>query len=253
MTQALYTALTALRGQQYGIDTIANNLANVNTTGYQAYRADFSDALYAQMRQIAEAEDNLQAGAGALVAGTGRNIADGSTLQTDRTLDFLVGGNAYFTVGDGAGNVYYTRDGAFQVSQIGANNYLTTSDGYFVLGADGQPITVPNSDGEGLAVDKAGNLSLGTASLGRLGLAAFVNPEGLSSVGGSKFAVTVASGAATAAGADVTVHQGALEASNVDMSREMSLLLQSQRLYSMLGRSITTADEMDATANGLVR
>ncbi len=253
MTQALYTALTALRSQQYGIDTIANNLANINTTGYQAWRVNFSDALYAQMRQIDEAQDNLQAGAGALVAATGRSTADGSAVQTDRTLDFMVSGNAYFTVGDGAGNTYYTRDGAFQVSQIGTTNYLTTSDGYFVLNANGQPITLPNSSGEGLAVDQHGNLSLGAAALGRLGLASFVNPEGLEAVGGSKFAATAASGAAGAAGAGVTVAQGALEGSNVDMSREMSLLLQSQRLYSMLGRSITTADEMDAAANGLVR
>ncbi len=253
MTQALYTALTALRSQQYGIDTIANNLANVNTTGYQAWRVNFSDALYAQMRQIEEAEANLQAGAGALVAATGRSTTDGAAVQTDRNLDFMVSGNAYFTVGDGAGNTYYTRDGAFQVSQVGATNYLTTADGYFVLDANGQPITLPNSTGEGLAVDKAGNLSMGTTALGQLGLATFVNPEGLSAVGGSKFAATVASGAAAPAGEGVTVAQGALEGSNVDMSQEMSLLLQSQRLYSMLGRSITTADEMDATANSLVR
>ena len=250
-TQSTYSALSALRVQQYNIDTIAANLSNVNTFGYKASRVEFKDALYTQMKHPMEAQNYLQAGSGALVGGTSRSFDTGTAMPTGRTLDLMLTGSGYLTVADGQGNVFYTRSGALEVGTIGGQNYLTTGDGYFVLNSNGNPVQL-TGDPEKLVVDANGNLSMAGAPLGKLALADFVNPEGLSSAGGGRFVATAASGPAIAA-RNLTIGQGSLEGSNVDMALEMSRMIESQRLYAMLGRSITTTDEMDGNVIALGR
>jgi flagellar basal-body rod protein FlgG len=247
MLQALYTALSGLATQQYNIDVIGNNIANINTTAFKSNRTDFADTLYLQMQQT-QAASYLQNGTGITVGAVQRSTDVGTPQATGSSLDFMLSNQGYFAVQGSGGQLYYTRDGSFKVSMEKGTGYLVTANGDYVLDTNNQRIKMPG-DTSSVAADSAGNLSIGGTKIASMKIVSFVNPLGLADAGENKYTATAASG--TAATAKPTVLQGWLEGSNVDMATEMSNLMRAQKIYAAMGSAIRTADDMESQANSM--
>ncbi|HPE15633.1 MAG TPA: flagellar hook-basal body protein [Oscillospiraceae bacterium] len=249
---AIYSAATGLKGQQTRLDTIAANIANADTAGYKAKRVDFRDALYAAMdAPVGNAlEANLLAGSGALVNAASTDFSDGAFSETGGELDFALSGSGFFAVEDAGGETLYTRSGSFAVSSGAYGDYLVTAGGRYVLDRAGNRIALP-ADRTGLGVTPDGVLRTREGEVAALGIADFPNPDGLLAAGDTCYRASETSGAAVPAGADTTVTQGSLEASNVDMAQELTLLIRSQRAYSLVSRALQTADDMEGLANNI--
>ncbi|NTV90142.1 MAG: flagellar hook-basal body protein, partial [Clostridiales bacterium] len=145
MMRALWTAASGMEAQQFNVDVISNNLANVNTTAYKKERAEFKDLLYETMSRAYIMDTsgkpvNLQVGHGTASVATVKNYETGNPTQTDGTLDFSISGDAFFSVQGPTGEVNYTRDGSFKASVVDGGWQLTTSEGYTVLDETGNPI-----------------------------------------------------------------------------------------------------------------
>lgn len=266
MIRALYTASSGMKAMQYNIDTISNNLANVNTYAYKKERAEFEDLLYVTMERAYVLENqgrpvNLQVGHGAVIRSISRDFTEGSLIQTENKLDFAIVGDGFFSVLHPNQNIYYTRDGSFKLSVTDEGNMLATADGYPVLDENGEPIyfdypldqMVISERGEISYVDEDG-LVVPTGQ--RIGIFKFNNPQGLEAVGGNLYAENTASGFAVLdeeLGEPSTLKQGYLEASNVQVVEEMVNLITAQRAYELNSKAITTADEMMSIANNLKR
>jgi flagellar basal-body rod protein FlgG len=264
MMRALWTASSGMTAQQLNVDTIANNLANVNTTGYKKERAEFKDLLYVSLSR-AEVVDGqgrpvgLQVGHGVRPSAIVKNFTQGSMQATGNPLDFAIDGDGFFVVRDQNDNLFYTRDGSFKLSIDGEEASLVTSAGYFVQveGADAEL----GSDINEITIDDSGMLMVrrndGTLDeIGVVDLVRFVNPAGLESVGGNLYRPTTASGEPIEAeepGANGRILQSFLEASNVQVVEEMVKLITAQRAYEINSKSVQTADEMLQIANNLRR
>lgn len=261
MLQANFTARSGIIAQQERVDTIANNLANVNTNGYKSVRADFKDALYETMQRPVQPQTdlNLERGSGTMLGATTRSFLPGTMKETDRTLDLFLNGDGFFTLLDSNGNTCYTRDGSFSFSMESDGAYLVNSEGDFLLDDSGAPIYFEGTE-ENLQVDSAGvvykitydtsgNMTSRT-EVAKLGIAKFKNRKGLETLGTNKFIASATSGEAEE-DTETTVKQGALESSNVDLAVEFTRLIRAQRAFSLASKALTTADEMDAKANDL--
>jgi flagellar basal-body rod protein FlgG len=255
--RALAIAATGMNAQQTNVEVIANNMANINTTGFKRSRAEFTDLLYQSERVAGQpnagAQNTVPEGAniglGVRTAAVRQLHIQGSLTQTGNPLDLAINGRGFFQVAGPNGETLYTRDGAFNKN---ANGQLVTLDGFLV-----QPqITVPqntiqvtvNSTGQVFAqVDGVQNLQ----SIGQLTLANFANEVGLDPMGGNLFRETLASGApvVTVPGdpGTGTINQGYLENSNVDPVKEISDLISAQRAYEMNSKVIQAADDMYST------
>ena len=264
MMRALWTASSGMTAQQLNVDTIANNLANVNTTGYKKERAEFKDLLYVSLFR-AEVVDGqgrpvgLQVGHGVRPSAIVKNFTQGSMQATGNPLDFAIDGDGFFVVRDQNDNLFYTRDGSFKLSIDGEEASLVTSAGYFVqvesadaeLGSDINEITIDDS---GMLMVRRNDGTLD--EIGVVDLVRFVNPAGLESVGGNLYRPTTASGEPIEAeepGANGRIIQSFLEASNVQVVEEMVKLITAQRAYEINSKSVQTADEMLQIANNLRR
>ncbi len=251
--RALWVAKTGLDAQQTRMAVIANNLANVNTTGYKKSRAIFEDLVYQNIRQVGaqttqntELPTGLQLGTGVRTVATEKLHTQGNMQETDNTLDVAISGRGYFQVLMPNGDVNYTRDGSFKLDSTGQ---LVTTGGMSI-----EPnITIPaNSISISIGRDGTVSASLpgeGTpVSLGQLELADFVNPSGLNPVGENLFTESAASGAPVIGtpGEDEfgTVYQGSLETSNVNVVEELVSMIETQRAYEMNSKAISTTDEM---------
>ncbi|MPM36301.1 Flagellar basal-body rod protein FlgG [bioreactor metagenome] len=250
--QAIYSAASGLKNQQTRLDTVAANIANSSTVGYKSARVDFKDALYTAMDNPAGSamDTNLLAGSGVLVGSISSDFADGALKDTGSELDFAISGSGFFTVENPDGEILYTRNGSFGTTDAQDGSYLVTAQGYYVLDSAGNRISLPK-DLAGLRVTSDGRLSTASGSVAALGIAEFTNPEGLLSVGNTCFQETAASGRSVSTGQNTSVVQGSLEASNVDMSQEMTLLIRSQRAYSLASKALQTADDMEGLANDI--
>ncbi|MEL7608381.1 MAG: flagellar hook-basal body protein [Bacillota bacterium] len=251
----MISAKQAVLSQQLRVDTIANNVANVSTTGFKSTRVDFKDTLYTAMAQPTKATGGagLGRGTGVMVAATTLSFEQGIATQTGSILDFCISGDGFFTLKNSQGDEVYTRNGAFAVSVESGNRYLVNADGNYVLDKQGNKIKLPEGKLDDMSINEKGELFLGSDNaFATLKLSTFSNPEGLQAVGSSSFMATDASGKAAEA-KDATVTQGFLESSNVDLTLEMTRLIQAQRALSLAGKALTTADEMDALANNLRR
>ena len=261
MIKALYTSATGMKGQQTYIDVIANNLANMNTTGFKRSRVDFQDLLYdqrvaagAQSLEGVEIPTGLQIGSGVTAASTAKVFSAGSPEQTDRDLDVCIKGAGFFQV-DLNGTVAYSRDGSFRLN---SSRQIVTVDGYALnptvtLQADVVSIHIGN-DGTVTGVRADGT----TVDTGRITLAQFPNPSGLKALGGNLFVPTPASGSATqniTPGLSGTgeVQQGFIERSNVDVVVELVNMITAQRAYEVNARAIRSTDDMLATTNNMTR
>jgi len=248
--QSIYTAKQGLSAQQRRLDIIASNMANVSTTGYKGQRTGFKDALYTQMINPADTKStaNLRQGSGVLAASTYRDFTEGTPVMTGETLDFYLDGDGFFTVQNSAGDILYTRSGAFSVSSEDDGEYLVTANGYYVLDDNGDPITLPDAV-DSISVTPDGILDLGGGTTAALGLATFINKDGLSLLGNGCYAATDASG--DAVDSTAKVQQGFLESSNVDVSLELTQMIRTQRAYSLAGKVLTTWDVMASETNNI--
>lgn len=262
MIRALWTAATGMEAQQLNIDTISNNLANVNTTGFKKSRVEFQDLLYQTIRPAgtteaagAQAPTGIQVGLGTRYSATQKIFSQGDYQQTDNPLDLTIEGDGFFQVllpGGGAG---YTRDGAFKLN---AQGMLVTSDGYQLDPA----ITIP-PEATTIAIGADGTVSYtvpgqsAAQSAGNIEVAKFANPAGLMNQGKNIMVTSEASGEAIsgAPGSDGlgTLAHGFLEMSNVKVVEEMVNMIVAQRAYEVNAKAIQTSDEMLNIANGLRR
>lgn len=264
MMRALWTAGGGMAAQQFNVDVISNNLANVNTTGYKKERAEFKDLLYetvnrAYMLNGTGKPVNLQVGHGAAAVATVKNFSSGSLEKTDNTLDFAINGDAFFMIKGPTGETVFSKDGSFKIGLSDEGNMLTTSDGLQVLDDTGNPIVLNielsklnvTSSGELTYIDETGAV----ASLGqRIGMVKFPNRQGLEAMGNNLFKQNSASGAPVLdeeLGDRSSLQQGYLESSNVQVVEEMVKLIVAQRAYEINSKAIQSADEMLGLANNL--
>ncbi|MDD7909017.1 MULTISPECIES: flagellar basal-body rod protein FlgG [Pseudovibrio] len=261
--KALAIAATGMAAQQTNLEVISNNIANMNTTGYKASRAEFTDLLYQVDRaagvstQAGESPipEGIQQGLGVKTAAVRKLHAQGALVETSNTFDLAIDGKGWFQVTGPDGETLYTRAGAFNVNNEGQ---LVTLDGYEV-----QPgITVPE-DAIRVSINQSGEIfaildgDQAPQDLGQMSLATFVNDAGLLALGGNLFRETEASGAATEGvpgdpGFGV-VHQGYLESANVDPVKEITELISAQRAYEMNSKVIQAADDMAGTVSKGIR
>ena len=256
MFEAVYIAATGITNQQRRVDTIADNIANVNTTGFKASRLDFKDALYTAgfgpAPAYSPAEDQ-QKGHGLMVDSITHNFKGGNLVITSEDMDFAIEGDGFFEIADSTGRLLYTRSGNMYISNEPGGMFIVNANGNYVMNSSGQRIQVPEGtvsiecDQDGALVFKRGEDVLGRSSFG---IYTFDNKMGLSAAGSSGFEVTAASGEKRPAD-EVKVHQGALESSNVDLGIEMTRLIRSQRAFSLAARALTTADDMEGIANSM--
>jgi flagellar basal-body rod protein FlgG len=260
MMRALWTSATGMMAQQLNMDVVANNLANVNTTGFKGSRVDFQDLLYQSSREagttVAKGSAvpvGAQTGLGTRTAAIQKIYTQGDFQQTSNPLDMVIEGDGFFQVLMPDGNTAYTRDGSFKLSNEGK---IVTSDGYAL-----QPeITVPTG-ATSISVGTDGTVSVTMPNqtqpqeLGQLQIARFVNPAGLNSVGRNLALPTASSGDPTVGtpGLDGagTIAQGMIERSNVQVVEEMVNMIVAQRAYEINSKAITTEDEMLSTANNM--
>jgi flagellar basal-body rod protein FlgG len=262
MIRALFTAATGMTAQQMNIDTTANNLANVSTTGFKRSRVDFQDLLYqtprmpgAQTAQSVEAPTGIQVGSGVRPASTQRIFSQGDFQQTDNPLDLVIEGDGFFQVLRGDGTTAYTRAGSFRKD---ANGRMVNPDGYALQPEISIPAQATNisigTDGI-VSVTLAGNNT--PQQVGTIELAKFANPAGLNAIGRNLFLPTGASGTAvTGAPGSLnfgTLSEGFVEMSNVKVVEEMVNLIVGQRAYEAGSKAVQSADEMLQLANNLRR
>ena len=263
MIKALFTSATGMNAQQLVVDNTANNLANVNTTGFKKSQADFNDLIYITLRtpgsesaQGLQVPNGLQIGSGVRVAGTTKLFSEGVLENTGNPLDVAIEGDGFLQVTLPDGSIRYTRDGSLHKNQSGQ---LVNTDGFLIS----PQVTIP-SDALSVDIGTDGTISIVSAGspntskqIGQLQVARFVNPAGLSSMGNNLFAETGSSGTAVPTtpsqnGAG-SIRQAFLERSNVDVVAELVNLILAQRAYEFNTRAVRTADEMLSDTNNLTR
>ncbi len=263
MPRALWTAASGMAAQQFNVDLLANNIANINTTGFKRQRTDFQDLFYdikaqpgARAGQQGRNPTGTQVGTGVVVSGTTRVFSAGNVEPTGRPLDLAIEGDGFFEVQlpDGA-TTAYTRAGDFHVD---ADGRLVTPDGYYVQPA----ITIPDGVAENdISVAADGTVTVKISgvesTVGQVTLARFRNNGGLLAIGRNLFESSEASGPAITGTATSTgfgtLRGGMLEKANVEAVTELVNLIVAQRAYELNSKSISTADQMLRTVNELIR
>jgi flagellar basal-body rod protein FlgG len=262
MLRALYTAASGMEAQQLNIDTIAHNLANINTSGFKQRKAQFQDLLYQNIRQAGAANTattdipvGLQVGLGTKPVATEIIFTQGDFSATNNPLDMVIQGQGFFQIRQSTGDIAYTRNGNFHLNRDGN---IVTSEGDLL---DPQ-ITVPQ-DQVSVTIGSDGTVSVQQAGqsqpqqVGKIELATFQNPAGLQNIGKSLFLPTQSSGEAVTGTPGEnglgTLLQGFVEQSNVSVVDEMVSMIVSQRAYEANSKVIRTADEMFSQANNVVR
>lgn len=272
MVRSLWTAASGMNAQQTNVDTIANNLANVNTTGYKAQSAQFKSLLYQNLQTATTTANgnpkptSSQVGLGVRNSSINNIFTQGSLLDSASDTAFAIEGEGFFAIRDANGNTQYTRNGDFTWAMNGnAGLILTNHDGLPVLDTQGRTITLGNQYvANKVSFGTDGSLSYPNAAGTyqplnmTIGVYQFNNPGGLLRTGDTMFRATAASGAALneATNNNITkskIVQGYLEGSNVEVATEMVNMIVAQRAYEMNSKAITTTDEMMQTANSLKR
>jgi flagellar basal-body rod protein FlgG len=272
MMRSLWTSASGMTAQMLNIDTVTNNIANVNTTGFKRERLEFQTLLYETMQRadldpvnMTGRPVNLQVGHGVRPSATTRIFSQGSLQRTDRPMDFAIEGSAFFEIRTNFDEFLYTRDGSFQLMpQPDGTLILTTSSGFPVMSVDGDEIIIPEGvTADGITVWDDGSIyALIRGEIEDLGmqirLVQFPNPNGMEAVGTNLLMQTVASGAPLSeadgeVGRPSRLIQNYLEMSNVSIAEEMIGLITAQRAFDTNSRGITTSNEMLQTATQLVR
>lgn len=260
MMRALLSAATGMEAQQLTIDTIANNLANVNTTGFKRSRANFHDLLYQTVKAPGQSSTSgtlvpsgIQVGSGTKVSSVEKMFTQGSSVQTNKATDLMIQGDGFFQVQLDDGTLAYTRDGSFKLDATGR---LVTSEGFPIVPEIVMPTGIPH---EKFNVAMDGTVSVRIADtvqeLGQITLSNFINPAGLDSVGRNLYKGSSASGEPMVgtAGTDGLgpIDQRMLEASNVNVIEEMVNMITGQRAYELNSKVISTGDQMLQNTNSI--
>jgi flagellar basal-body rod protein FlgG len=261
--RALSTAATGMEAMALNVQVIANNLANMTTTGYKRQRAEFQDLLYDHVSRIGTQTSSqgnilpvgIDLGSGVKTVGTPRLMTQGTLSQTGSALDVAVQGEGFFKIQMPDGTYAYTRDGSFQLDSQGR---VVTAQGNVVMPA----ISIP-ANSSGLTINAQGQVSVipqgqtTPTTLGQLTLTRFVNQAGLLPVGSNLYTETPASGSPQDGlpGTDGagSLLQGNLEQSNVDSVSEITNLIAAQRAYEMNSKVITAADQMLSTTTNMMQ
>jgi flagellar basal-body rod protein FlgG len=263
MIRALYSAASGMRAQELNIDNIANNLANANSAGYKARRAEFQDLMYQSVQapgtaagQSTVVPTGLQLGLGTRAAQNEIVFTQGAFTETDNPLDMVIQGNGFFQVSLPSGELAYTRAGQFSLDKNGivVNSAGNPLQPQITIPADAQAITVA-SDG---TVTYTLPNQTAAQQAGQIQLANFQNPAGLNSLGGGLFTPTDASGDPTVGNPGGSEGMGSLlegytENSNVSIVDEFINMIQAQRGYEANSKVVTAADNMYQEVNNLQR
>ena len=257
MNLSLYTAATGMEAQQLNLNTIANNLANVNTPGFKSSKIEFQDLLYQKPRAVGsdggsgnKVPTGIEVGNGARVVSSSKSFAQGELTSTGASMNFAIQGDGFFEVQRPDGTIGYTRDGNFQLNDKGQ---VVTADGFPVLSGfqtipAGSTLTVA-ANGQATVTSPSGTSSF------RLTLTRFANPAGLSSMGANLYEETQASGTPESGNPGEvgfgTTLQGYTEGSNVNIMVEMVNLIVAQRAYEINSKSVQTSDEMLQNVNNM--
>ena len=262
MMRGLYSAATGMKSQQTNVDTISNNIANVNTNGFKRSRADFQDLFYETLQQAGSSTgegtlvvNGIQIGQGSKLAATKKDFGMGMLKATNEPLDLAIIGDGFFQVTLPSGEIGYTRAGSFSVD---ADGKIVTSQGYPL-----EPeVTIPE-DARDISISNIGAVQANSADsndmedVGDILLAKFINSAGLQAMGENIFLPTDASGDPTedAPGASGLgeLRQNHLESSNVKIIDEMVDLITAQRAYEVNAKTIQASEDMLAVANGIKR
>ncbi len=263
MIRAMWTAATGMTAQQINVDTIANNLANVNTNAFKRSRAEFADLLYQTTRLPGTSASNvgvfpvgIQVGAGVRPVTVAKEWIQGNMRQTNNDLDLAIDGAGFFQVQRSDGSVMYTRNGSFKRDNTGN---LVTGDGDML----NPVITIP-SGALSISIGQDGTVSAllpgvtQASQVGQIQLTRFDNPSGLVAMGSNLFLDSFASGPPLQGTGGFTtgfgtVQQGFLESSNVNLAEDMVNMIIAQRSYEVNSKTIQAADEMMSIANNLRR
>lgn len=269
MVRALYTAASGMTAQQLNVDTISNNLANVNTVGYKKETTNFKSLLYTNLKgpeseAVTQNTPSInQVGHGVRALANSRNYSSGTLQQTDNPTDLAIVGNGFFAI-DNNGEEMYTRDGSFRFAMLeDEGSYaLVTADGYPVMSTEDESIIIGNEvsaedleigqDGIVFYLDEDGIRT----DVAQIKMVQFANREGLEATGGNLYKVTPASGEPLLEADEDTLTKsilrtGYLEGSNVQLAEEMVNLIIAQRAYEVNSTAIQTADDMMKQANQL--
>ncbi len=258
--RALHTASTGMAAQEMNVNTISNNIANVNTVGFKKGRTEFDDLLYQTItepgaRSGSDTNYNvgIQIGSGAKVSATRKEFSTGSPQITNNPFDLMINGEGFFGIILPNNEVRYTRDGAFQVDATGT---LVTKQGHKVFPG----ITFPTNISS-INITENGNVDayirdqIEPSNVGVIPVFILTNPVGLKSAGGNLYQVTASSGAPTQNNPGTngagSIMQGTLESSNVSIMTEMTDLIRAQRAYEMNAKVMGAADQMLQTVNNI--
>lgn len=271
--RALWTAASGMTSQQLNVDTISNNLANVNTNGYKKESAEFKSLLYQTMQRAnvptaggQARPGNLQVGHGVRPVAVNRNFSTGIMQQTGNPTDLAIEGNGFFVISERDNRESYSKDGSFRVALNEDGGYLlVTSDGYPVLTIDDEPLEIDedievsrllvSQDGIVSYIDPETNENI---EMGQLKIVQFPNVNGLEAIGSNLYITTPASGeplveADGEVAVESRIKQYFLEGANVQVAEEMVKLIVAQRAYELNSTAIKTADSMLQEANQLKR
>ncbi len=254
MHPALWISKTGLDAAQTDVATISNNLANASTVGFKKGRAIFEDLLYQNINQPGgrssadtEMPNGLMLGAGSKVVATQKSHTQGNLLTTDNALDMAISGKGFFEILQPDGTLAYTRNGQFTLNDQGQ---IVTSGAGFLL----QPTIEIPEDAQQITVSQEGEVSVTLdgeaepAVVGQLTTTDFINPSGLQPIGQNLYLETAVSGAPNQGTPGLqgfgSIIQGSLETSNVNVTEELVNLIESQRLYEMNSKVISSVDQM---------
>ncbi|MFA3783866.1 flagellar basal-body rod protein FlgG [Melioribacteraceae bacterium 4301-Me] len=263
-TRALRTAASGMYSQQLNIEVIANNIANINTTGFKKNKAEFQDMMYQEipistltsdLSQAAKApSDKIQVGNGVQAVSSQKIFTQGDLTQTNNQLDLAILGDGFFQVKRPDGTYAYTRDGSFKIN---AEGKIVTASGYYL-----DPEITLNEDALNLIINKDGTVEVeqvggGKVQLDNIQLVRFLNPGGLKSIGNNLYEETSSSGApiygTPGSNGFGEINQGYLESSNVDIVEEMISMIAAQRAYEINSKTVKTVEDMMTMANNLKR
>lgn len=235
--EGLYSAAAGMAAQQSWLDSLSNDVANVNTDGYKSSRVAFRDLAYGT-------SDGISTGSGSAAADAGRSFEQGALQVSSDPLSLAISGPGFFQVRRPDGQLALTRNGQFQID---ANGSLVTSDGDRLA----PPVTLPRGlDPARVQIAGDGTVTDGSRTLGRIQIVDVPSAGNLQSIGDNLYVATAQSGAPRAAGGS-QVLQGMLEGSNVDLSSAMTDMMQAQRGYQLESRVIQTQDQLLQIANGI--
>jgi flagellar basal-body rod protein FlgG len=253
MNLALWAAKTGLDAQNTRMAVIANNLANVNTTGFKAGREHFQDLMYQNIRQVGsqttqntQLSTGLTLGTGVRIVATEKDYTQGSVNQTNAPLDISINGRGFLQITLPDGTLAYTRDGTFTLDNQGN---IVTSSGYSLQPAINIPAgTQTVSIGSDGTVTATSQTNTQGTKIGQIQLADFINEQGLQPTGNNLLVESASSGAPQVGTAGTnglgSIQQGALETSNVNSVTELVNMIECQRSYEMNSKAISTTDQM---------